>query len=564
MNAKPCNSSMWYILFIVMGLAGFAEAQVRPDTLPRLSPQEVFIPGELQVSFGAIRRQPLTGFAQPARPYEISDARVSPLPPYRQNDIPPSILQRPIKPAALSIQVPTAQRGHLALSGGAFFSRTADLLARFPLSRNTFLFTDVQYDGSFGHQPKDMGTVKAPYDLLDAKVGVRRETANWTLYSAFEGTHRAYTHFGADVTPGSGQRPFPERSVQRAAGMLDVSGNPSEAVTLSVYSRYTIGRSQTALLSPPGSSDLVHTDYDWIGRASVEVPWVYLDAEASLTTASDWANTQTLLAGTGLHQRSGTTHLRVGVRAIIAERGATRRTAFAPDAYAQISPMDGVLVRLSNIPEVQRFSLPEILDLAPYSIPSPDALPAVFGVNAKGQIEVGSDPFQVTVNTTFKRSEAFPFLEQVGVPGYRANFLKMGYGAGSHLSVGTELRAFSHTGLHASLAVAWNRARLEQNDAATPYIPALQSSISAGYAPDGSAGRIAATLHLLGERTTSRTDGDPMAPTYARFDVTGSWRFSPLLEGTARLRGAVPGMREEWLGYPEAAVVPMIGLTVRW
>lgn len=555
---------MWHILLILFGLASTSEAQVRPDTLPRLSPQEVFIPGELQVSFGAIRRQPLTGFAQAARPYEIADGRVSPLPPYRQNDIPPSILQRPDKPAALAIQVPPSQRGQLALAGGAFFSRTADLQTRIPLGSRTFLFTDVQYEGSFGHQPQDVGTEKAPYDLLDAHVGVRTETANWTLYSAFEGGHRAYTHFGADVNPGSVQRPFPERSHQHASGVIDVSANPSETISLTGQARYTYGRTQMSLLSPPGSSDVVHTDQQWLGRASVEVPWVYLDAEASLTTASDWAQTQTLLAGTGLQRRSGTTHLRAGVRTITAERGAVRRTAFAPDAYVQISPMEGVLVRLSNIPEVHRFALPEILALAPYSIPSPNALPAVFGVNAKGQIEVGSDPWQVNVHTSFRRSEAFPFLEQVAIPGYRAHFLEMGYGAASHLSVGTELRAFSHTGLHASAALTWNRAVLEAGDLGVPYIPTLQSVISAGFAPEGSAGRVVASLHVLGERPTSRVGGDPMAPAYARFDVSGSWRFTSILEGTARLRGAVPGMREEWLGYPEAAIVPMVGLTVRW
>ena len=181
-----------------------AKAQNRDTTdtiLPDLSPQEVEIRGQLEISFPSLRRQPLIGFNPPPRVPEIPDSYMPYLEPYKLSgtDFPSNQMGDFDPPDVLPISDIYPTVGELEASAGRYLARVIRARLSTPLTLQSSLYGRVDYEGSEGYSPvNDLDDLRNPYDGIRSTIGFQSSGPRITTGLELNGLVNSYTLFGTN------------------------------------------------------------------------------------------------------------------------------------------------------------------------------------------------------------------------------------------------------------------------------------------------------------------------------------------------------------------------------
>ncbi len=555
-------------------------AQVRQDTLPRLSPQEVEIRGELRVSFPSIARSPLTGFAAGPRLKEIPADRKPFLPPYRQTDLPPSPLSRPTPPALRILPAAAPRRGLLEAGAGTFFSRFGRFYLDAPASPVTSLYASARYEGSDGHRvEQDANSVRAPFDLAEGTLGLRSGGRLLSVDGRVGGFYRSYTLYGAEVDGQlSTARMEPAREGFGGHATLDLGLHPRPETSVearlsyqaSAYDTGLYGRvrqqesrseiDETRLEGRLGFTQRLGTNFFEVGATGGSAG---LDGGGTPGTDQVYAD-----AGGAYTLVGPTLRLRAGVR-LLATRaehatGTARANYIAPDVSVQVVVAQGVEAYAQNLPHIAPNALPELFEQAPYLVQRPVVRPTALPINVEGGVRAAVGDVQLKAWAGFLRAHRMQYFVQRAEAGYRDGaFVEAAYKEGRVINVGGEVRLLRVEGIQAAVGAQYRNSELTETIEPIPYVPAAQAWATAGYVLPG--GKLVAELKgtLEGVRYAD-LDAQVRVPAYADLDASLQYALTPSIIAVARLDNLLPGNRTWWRGYPEAPFTAMVGLSIRW
>ncbi len=550
----------------------------KPDTLPRLSPQEIEIRGELRVSFPSIARQPLTGFAPAPRLKIIDPARKPFLPPYRQTNLPPSPLERPMPPPLRVLLAGEPRRGVIEAGAGSYFTRFARFYLDVPASPVTSLYASADYKGSYGHEP--FGTeARAPFDQTQGSIGIRSGSRRLSVEGDVGGFYRSYTLYGA--TP-DGSVPAvvaqPDREGVGGHARVRVDIRPQDATSITAglhygsafYDSGTQGSiremhlpseiDETRLTSQLGLQQRLESGLLELG---VDGGGVGLDGGGTPGTEQTYAS-----AGGAYTFISPLTRLRIGARLLATNYkradGTFRTTLFAPDVSAQLRLSQFLEIYAHNRPYVAENDLATLFEEAPYLTERPDVRPTAIPYNAEGGVRVAAGDVQVRGWAGYLQAPRLRYFAQARGSGFSAgSMVAARYAEGQILSAGADVRVLLVEGLHAALGGKYRSSELARTGQQIPYLPAAEGWASLGYLLPGQKVLVKLVGTLEGTRYSDPREMQRVPP-YTDLDASASFEIRPGITLVGRLDNLIPGNREWWRGYPEAAFTAMAGLSVRW
>lgn len=559
-------------------LPAVATAQVQPDTLPRLSPQEVEIRGELRVSFPSITRSPLSGFAAGPRLKEVPEDRVPFLPPYRQTDLPPSPLSRPTPPPLRILVAGEPRRGVLEAGAGSEFTRFGRFYLDAPASRVTSLYGSAYYEGSDGHRPLD-SSVRAPYDQASGQIGVRSGGRRLSVDGNVGGFYRSYTLYGAEPTGADFRaEPQPDREGFGGHAALTVGLHPRDETRISVGLDYRAAAYDTGTRGPlreiSSNDEIDETRVSGelalaqrLGLNSVEARFrggsAGLDGGGTPGTEQTYgdASVAYVVQAPLLRVRLGASLLATRAKRTT---GTLSATYVAPDVSAQLQVAPGVEAYVQNVPYVAPNAVATLFEEAPYLAPRPEVRPTAIPYNAEGGVRVASGDVQLRAWAGYQQAKRLRFFVEAPGSGFEPGaFVTTDYKEGRIFSAGGEARLLRVEGLHASLGGQYRNSELVETIEPIPYVPAAEGWLAAGYVLPGGRLVVEAKGTVEGVRYAD-LDATVRVPAYVDLDASASYALTPSITVVGRLDNLIPGNRTWWRGYPEASFRAMAGLSIRW
>ncbi len=569
-----------FALAVLVLAATTARGQtVQPDTLPRLSPREIEIRGELRVSFPSIARPPLSGFAPAPRLKAIDPDRQPLLPPYRQTDLPPSPLARPTPPALRILVAGPPRRGVLEAGAGSFFSRFGRFYLDTPASEVTSFYASADYEGSYGHRD-DATDRRAPYDLARGEVGVRSGSRRLSVEGSVGGFYRSYTLYGA--RPGFQPALFSSSLDREGYGGharfgVDVRPRDETSITAALgysstfYDSGTFGdlRDERAA----SEADEARVTFQLGAEQKLEggLFEAMLDGGTVGLDGSGTPGTEQLYGSAGVAYTflSPLARFRVGAQ-LLSTRfkrfdGTFETTLFAPDVRAQLRLAPGVEIYAQNRPYIDANALSALFEASPYLTDRPEVRPTAIPWNAEGGVRAAQGDLQLRAFGGYLRAPRLRYITaNVGTSDFEdGSFFDVRYAAGQSIHAGAEARLLLVEGWNAALGGLYRQTELTRTGEPIPYVPAASGWATLGYVTPNQKGRLEVKGTLDGPRYVDARANERL-DAYADLDVTGSFDVTPSFTLVARLDNLIPGNRAFWQRYPEAPFTAMAGLSIRW
>ncbi len=586
------------LLTFTLWTATLAYAQDDPQepALPDIAPREVEILGQLEISLPSLQRQPLIGFNPPPRMAEIPANRRPHVEPYGQDraDLPESPLGAPQAPAISSLAGKQPINGEFEASAGRYLTRIVRGRAGIPLSPESAFYGRLDYQGSDGHRPYDSDTdLRAPFNTLEAVLGVQTVQSSWTAGAEFDGFADRYKLYGVRTgltTPSNGQS-LPDRDGQEGAAVLWLRTQGTAAASLDVRARIGSSQYQTDALSgqnTESSSDRTAYNEQRFGlNLALDVPMgsngLLLDGElsaAGLAADENLEGNTTLYSGGAAvrfrYQRAF--NVKLGVRGMGFSADGDRLTTttdsdiqkgyIAPVIQVELYPAYGTRLYVQNHPGVEGNALPELFRKNPYLVALPVVQPTVRTINASGGIDLFAGPVQLAGEVGYEAAPNYLFFEHSGgLLNVRQGLSEARYGEARIMRAGGNLSVVLPGGFQTTLSAALRDGTLtgddSDEDTTIPYFGPITGQAMLSYSFDRSRGLI----QLVGtyesarfrDRAETRKIGD-----FFDLDVSASYQFSPSLGIVANVQNISAGYLERWDNYPIAPLVITGGMQVRW
>ena len=544
-----------------------AAAQQR-DSLPRLTPQDVEIRGEVRVSLPSIERQPITGLAPGAEPRRLDPRRAPWSEGYVAGPLPATPLGRPAPPPLAALDPPPARRGLVDVGFGPQLNRFGRLYLAGALGPRVGAFGSVGYDGTNGHRVDD---VRAPFGRLTGRVGGRaglRGARLDVVADVYRLDHRLFalaanperTHAGGTVALAvegarggfTGRARLAPSAVYVRDGACTDGPTTDEACTAR---ESRLAFDGAAAVVPAGAALGVY------GRAALGL------GRQTRTTTDD---VRTADAAVGVRLAGARGAADVGV-ALLAASGGRARRVVSLDADLHFHPVPAFELFAVNRPRVEAGALADLFDASPYltgpRVTEPGVVPVAaraglrlgrgaLGVEAWGGFERGNDlryfvsPAEGVVTAALADRE----VVRAGLDG-RVALLR-----GLHVGAGVEYRDASFaedvlTGGDVVLALAGD---------AVPYVSSVSTTLHAGYRLPQARGVVQAALTLEGARRPAYAASAGDLGPALDLDVYAALALTPTLNLLVRFDDVRFGARERWWGYPDAGARLMAGLGIRW
>lgn len=537
-----------------LSLAAFpaaAQTPARRDTLPPLAPRDVEIRGELRVSLPSIERQPITGFARPARPRRIDPARRPWTETYAQRDLPASPLGRPVPPEIASLDAGVPRRGAFEIGAGRYLARFGRIYLATPPTGATGFYGAVDYDGSDAL----IDGARADYDAGRARLGLR--TGNERVgvdvqADAFGREHRLYAFDPSALRDGTG-----------GGVTASIDGTPRDGLAFGVEARVRAtrfgGEGDGAGESAENRAGLaVRLAQD--GAAGR--PGFYAQAAGDVASTNG-RDASFVDAGAGVALGRGRLTLTAGPRVLLTT-GSDGETLVSADVDVRFRPSDGVELFAANRPRVERNDVEALFDTNPYLVGRPDARAFAVPVRAEAGVKGTRGPAEGRVWAAYDRAPSMRYFEEAGAA--RGGLTDVAYGRIAETRAGADVRVLVLRGLHASAGGELRSPRFldaSAEDDAIPYRAEAAGFASVGYRLPRGRGFVQATLEADGVRYADRAAALRLDPV-VDLDLYGSFALTSSLTLIARADNLISGANERWLGYREPGAVAMLGLSVRW
>ena len=598
----PLASTRDFIVFVAVvlgaallvwsGVPTNALAQDDPEdpTLPDISPREIEVRGDLEISLPSVERQPLTGFNPPPRIPMAPAEHVPFIGEYQQQelDLPRETLELPELTATLERPEPPL-RGELGSGIGRYFSRFANARVWIPATTSESFMFSADYDGSNGHAP--FNDIDNPHDTFEGQLGFESQRDPHRVDLDVSGYFDSYSLYGATI----GDQRDP-------ADVPDLDGWHLSASAGFEWER-NVAFSITSALST--------TDYETTGGADVlsdfnnqeqrfqiggdlDVPIGTAEAQFDADFASSGVGDNTILDG---DVQSLTTGLRVGVydspdytlsvggRFLSSSTSDSadltldkeRRTDryVLPTFLAQWFPRDGMRLHLRNRPQLEHAALSDRYQENPYLLPSVALRPSVTTTDLEAGFRFFAGAVELSVKGGYRYAPDHLFFTDIddstinnpvldnqatGLSGLHA----ARYGSARVWHGAAEVTLPTTRGFTMTLGTNLRDGELSETGQDIPNFAPLTARASLSYSFNEQRGLVQLTARYESSRYTNVENTSELDAFFSA-DLEGSYELTPALGVVARIRNiGTDSTLERWANHPEAPATVAAGLRVQW
>ena len=600
MNAPNCNVppvspipptgrmfSFFYrrlgVLLFVGALLPVAVFAQDPDTteqqLPDIAPREFEIRGQLQVSFPALERQPLQGFASPPSVPSVPADHTPYLGTYKQDlaELPES-LPEPDAVSASFERPEAARTGFVEFGGGRYTSRFAEAHLSLPVSTDQTVSLDGNYNGmaGFSPYPSPSSGIETPSDDADGRIQFESRHDAVTVRAAAHAAGSAYTLYGE---PQIAQRSDPE--VPDRSGL---SGGLEAAVQTrgSVRSRVDAAVSRAAYDTDLGTTSETFREQRLALDGRLSVPLGATSAHLDLSAArSTYGGDVPDGSGFGIDGGFAATlidtdavRVRGGGRILTFEAPATPQRPrpgtveanfIVPQARAELALTPSTTLFGENRPGLDHRGLESLYQRNPYAEHAPSVQPTLFTTDAASGVRVSTGPLNLSAEAGYRYAPNYQFFSRpTSTPGTLADpGLAVQYGSARILHGGVEMALQGRSPIEASLRLSVRDGELVGPEAPIPYFSPVvaEGMFSVSFADQK--GLVQTTGTIESPRPVD-VSGTPEVDTYVSFDVEASYEITTLLSAVLELRNVGPAAPERWARYARPPAVVSGGFQIHW
>jgi hypothetical protein len=538
--------------------------------LPEIAPREIEIRGELQLSFPALERQPLRGFASPPTIPSVPEGRTAYTDAYKQSleTLPESLPA----PDAVSQPVDTPKppkRGLLEMGGGRYVSRFVESRIALPLTTQQRLSFEVDYTGTNGYSPFAGADVETPADDLTGRVQFESRHDALTLRADVHGSADQYTLYGLPIVAQDTAASAPDRTALAggAAAQLRTHGSVESSVRVSYdYSRY-----ETELSLPPTSAQPEVTEGQLGFDGSAHVPigntGVHLDLSGTRSTFGADAGTNTAYGVDGglavtIVERNGLS-VRAGGRFVSFDYPSASASFMLPQVRVEWTLSPAVSVYARNTPGLSAGSFAALYAQNPYAESLPSPRPTLSTTDAAAGFRVSLGPIQARTTAGYRYAPSYRYFFSSSGIGTVDDPFQVGYDSARLLRGGAELALQGITGVEASAGISVRNGTLVGDDDAIPYFSPVVADAMVSVSFADQRGLLQTTGTIESPRPVNRAETDEVR-TYVSFDVEGSFEVTSLLDVVLRLQNLGPQAPKRWARYPQPPASVMGGFRIHW
>lgn len=571
-----------FILAWVLPCGSYAQEEDDPQDpqqqqLPEIAPREIEIRGELQLSFPALERQPLRGFASPATIPAVPADRTPYAETYKQelDDLPDSL------PAPETVSQPvntlkSPKQGLLEIGGGRYVSRFVKGRVSVPLTAQQRLSIRTDYVGTNGFSPYEEADVATPADDLTGAVQFESRHDNLTFLADVHGTVDRYTLYGLPAATQDTAATAPDRAAY--TGGLGLQLRTHGQVESSVRLGYDRMRYETQLDPTDSGSDAAFREgrFSLDGSATVSVAGTeaFLNASASRSAfsgAPSSSSAYTVDAGGGLQVvntdalsvRAGGRFLGFEAPAFPSLNGSSTASAafIVPEVRADFSVTPSLTLHAENTPGLSGSSLSALYTENPYAQHAPSPRPTLYTTDAEAGLSLSLGPVRLQSSGGYRYAPSYRFFTAPASP-TRVGF-RTGYDSARILHGGAELALLGIQGMEASAGISVRDGVLVGDDDAIPYFSPVVANAMLSVSFADQRGLIQTTGTIESPRPVDRAASDEVR-TFVSFDVEGSYEVTSLLDVVLRLRNLGPRAPKRWARYPQPPATVMGGFRIHW
>lgn len=606
---KPMAINAMAVNFLKTGLtlilAGFlllphsdhqqATAQ-RQDTtgaiLPDISPREVEIRGQLEISFPSLQRQPLIGFNPPPRVPEIPGTRRPFIEDYKlaSADLPNTPLGQPDPPDVSSLSDIQAIQGELEASAGRYLGRILRARLSAPLSRSGSIYGKVDYQGTEGYiLEKDFSDLRNPYDGTVAVLGLQNIGSKVGLGIELDGAVDAYTLFGTNILQNgdlSSEIILPDRNGITGGAEFWVRSQSAAAINTQFRLRYSGTRYQTDLFDNTLTAlpRLEQDEQRLSGAINVGVPFSIGAFLVSADLSGAGLNDETLFdfsvysmdIGSGFRIDLGPRfNILLGGRYIgssFLEGGQEEfRSFLTGDAQLNLYLSSGLYLYAHNTPGIDKNTLWDTFRKNPYTIDMPDRpmlQSTLRPVDAEAGFKFFKGIIQIAARAGYMTSPNYLFFEgDTDPPGtgysYRRGVFTMNYGDVEILHADGDVSFSLPGGFHAKLGISVRDGQLTDGEQHIPYFSPIisENMVSYSFSEEKMLLQLFTTYHS--SRYHNRLS-DTKVDDYVDLDLLYSYKLNQGLGLIARIDNIIGSRVEHWQHYAESPLSVSLGMRVLW
>lgn len=579
------------ILACLLSLPAFGQGRDTTGTvLPDISPREVEIRGQLEISFPSLRRQPLIGFNPPPRVAEIPGSRRPFIEQYKlaSADLPNTPLGQPDAPDVDALSDIRPLNGELEASAGRYLSRVLRARLSGSLSRRASIYSRIDYAGAEGHILRDEESdLRNPYDGLEAVLGFQRigQRAGWGI--EFDGGVDSYTLFGTNILENdslSQQIILPDRNGIMGGAAFWIRSLASSNIHTNFRLRFSGTQYQTDVFDL-ALTELPRLEQDetrLTSRFDISVPFSLgaflitsnvsgagLDDDNLFDFTSYYVD-----AGSGFRLDIGPKMaLRVGGRLLgtsimTAPETSEFSSYLTADAELNLYPSANVSLYIRNRPSVTPNILWDLFRQNPYVVDRPDMQSIIRPIDAEAGFNLFRGSAQLAARVGFMQSPNYLYFEnEVDSPEtryvYRRGIFVNNYDDAEIITIAGELSFVIIRGLHAKFGVAYRDGKLTDNDQNIPYLSPFVSENMISYNFNDERMLLQLLASYYSSRYRNRLETTKIDD-YFDLDLTYSYQLQNGLGLIARLENILGSNLEHWQHYPESPFTLSLGLRVLW
>ena len=591
---------MLAIVGLLMSAPKHSHAQSSDTTgtiLPNLSPQEVEIRGQLEISFPSLQRQPLIGFNPPPRVPEIPEGYVpfletyklsgSSLPNHRGDFDAPD--QRPINEF-----IPA--KGELEASAGRYLSRVIRARLSGPISNEASVYARVDYEGSEGYSPQDdIEDLRNPFDGIRSVFGFHSYGPRVGGGFELKGDVNSYTLFGTNFLQNgtfSSDIILPDRNGLNGNLELWLSTYNESSIDSDFRISFGSSRYRTDLfdsaLTPLAT--LNQQEQRLSGNFSLDIPFSIGSFLVSVGGSTAGLNQEALNASledfslftfknSYLDASSGF-RLTLSPKVSLTLAGHFLGTSFlegteeeftsylTASADLSIYPTAGLTFFVRNRPSIERNSIWDIFEKNPYVTDQPQFQSTLRPLDAQAGFTFYKGMLQLSANVGYMQSPNYLFFEHIpDTPetGYRyeRGVFNAVYGDVEMLHANGTLSLALSSELHLKFGVSVREAELTDTNEEIPYFSPFVSEnmISYSFADNTMLMQVLGSFHS--SRFRSRSDMEEI-PGYVDLDFLYTYMLNPGLGLVVRFNNILGDSLEYWEHYQESPVMISAGIRVLW
>ena len=574
------------------------QADTSTTLLPDLSPREVEIRGQLEISFPSLRRQPLIGFNPPPRVPEVPSNYIPYIEEYKMSgsDLFSSEAGQFAPPDVLPINQLNPTVGELEASAGRYLARVMRARLSTALSSSSSLYGSVDYEGTEGYTLDETeDALRNPYDGLRAVVGY--QSVGPRMAAGFEmlGNVNSYTLFGTNILQNGALSPsiiLPDRTGLSGELAFWLRTYNQSSVDSEFRLGFSSSRYRTDVFDPSLNElpRLNQQEQRLYGGFNIDVPFSIgsflvstdfstsgIDLPTQTAGISDFGlfdlNNYLLSAGSGFR-------LDISPRVVLTVAGRFIGTSYVvggakdfrsfmtADAGLDLYPSSGITFFIRNNPGIDRNSLWDVFEKNPYVIDQPTLQSTLKPIDAEAGFSFFKSILNLSAKVGYIQSPNYLFYENIpDEPGtgynYRRGVFSINYDDAEILHANGAISLSLSSGLHLKFGVSVRKGELTDTGSDIPYFAPFLSEnmISYSFANKQMLVQALGTFHS--SRTMIRDDEEEL-PGYIDLDFLYTYMLHSGLGLVIRVDNVLGDSLEYWEHYAEAPFTLSAGLRVLW